>query len=189
MSNLKVSQNKKSRTSLFLLLAAFALPIIVAKFALEQNWLDSAVTNKGELLENELTLSQIGLDIADYDKKWLILYTLPVKCGSECEKALESVHNTYVALGKEMPRVIPVALTQRPFSPEQITQIKQSKWRVQDMPSVAKDHLEHSKVFIVDPLGNIILVHQIPADVKKLPEFGKQILADMKKLLKYSRIG
>ncbi|NQY62679.1 MAG: hypothetical protein HRT38_02965 [Alteromonadaceae bacterium] len=189
MSSKKVSQNKKSRTSLFVLLAAFALPIIIAKLALEQNWLDYGVTNKGSLLESELTLSQIGLNTADYDEKWLILYTLPEQCDDQCEKALESVHNTYVALGKEMPRVIPVALTQRPFSPEQIAQIKLSKWRVEDMPSIAKNLIEHSQVYIVDPLGNIIMAHQIPADVENLSQFGKQILSDMKKLLKYSRIG
>ena len=189
MSSLKVSQNKKSRTSLFLMLAAFALPVILAKFALDQNWLDYGVTNQGRLLENELTLSNIGLNKADFDEKWLILYSLPKQCEQQCEKTLESLHNTYIALGKEMPRVIPVVLTQSLLSTKQANGIKQSKWRVMDMPSLAKNIIDHSEVFIVDPLGNIILAHEIPTEVNNLPKMGKQIVADMKKLLKYSKVG
>ncbi|MBL4900137.1 MAG: hypothetical protein JKX76_10955, partial [Colwellia sp.] len=103
---------KKSRRSLLLVLAAFALPIILAKLALEQQWLDMGVTNKGTLLTNELTLEQLGLNTADFEQHWLIMYGLPESCAVRCQKTLEAVHNTYVALGKEMPRVFPVALYQ-----------------------------------------------------------------------------
>ena len=57
-SNSNKSNPKKSRRSLFLVLATFALPIILAKVALEAQWLDMGVTNKGTLLTNELTLEQ-----------------------------------------------------------------------------------------------------------------------------------
>ena len=59
---------KKSRRSLLLVLAAFILPIILAKFALEQQWLNTGVTNKGTLLTNELTLEKLGLDNADFEQ-------------------------------------------------------------------------------------------------------------------------
>ena len=189
MSSTVSSPKKKSRRNLFLVLFAFALPVILAKLALEQNWLEYGVSNYGSLIEKELTLTQIGLEEFDFDKNWLILYTLPKTCQLHCEKALESVHNTYVALGKDMPRVTPVALTQHQLSPKQKEQIAQSQWRLIDMPSLAKNILEPGKVFIIDPLGNIMLVHSIPEDTKAFPELGKHILADMKKLLKYSRVG
>lgn len=183
------SHLKKSRSSLLLVLAAFVLPIILAKFALEQQWLNTGVTNKGTLLTTELTLEKLGLKPTDFEQRWLIMYGLPELCTVKCQKTLEAVHNTYVALGKEMLRVFPVALYQDELPMEQFQQISKSKWQLLAMPVQAKQYIAKPEVFIVDPLGNIFLSHQLPENVEQLPEFGKQILADMKKLLKYSKVG
>ncbi len=188
-SNLNKSNPKKSRRSLFLVLATFALPIILAKVALEGQWLDMGVTNKGTLLTNELTLEQLGLKTTDFEQHWLIIYSLPEQCSIHCQQTLETVHNTYVALGKEMPRVFPVALYQNELSTEQRQKISQSKWQLLAMPEQAKQQIVTSQIFIVDPLGNVFLSHQLPENTKQLPQLGKQILADMKKLLKYSKVG
>jgi len=183
------AQQKKSRRSLLMVIAAFALPIILAKLALELNWLDYGVTNKGSLVENELTLEQLGLAETDFEKHWLILYVLPKTCNVQCEKTLETVHNTYTALGREVPRVSPVALFQSELSSLQQERIAASKWRIEAMPSLTKNIITEPQILIVDPLGNVVLTHDIPVDSAKLPAFGKMIVADMKKLLKYSRIG
>ena len=188
-SNVNKSNPNKSRRSLLLVLATFALPIILAKFALEQQWLDMGVTNKGTLLTNELTLEQLGLNTTDFEQRWLIMYSLPQQCDISCQQTLEAVHNTYVALGKDMPRVSPVALYQNELSREQRQKISQSKWQLVAMPEQAKQQIAQPQIFIVDPLGNIFLSHQLPEKVEQLPQFGKQILADMKKLLKYSKVG
>ncbi|WP_114324988.1 hypothetical protein [Candidatus Colwellia aromaticivorans] len=188
-NNLNKSKSKKSRRSLFMVLAAFALPIILAKLALEQQWLDMGVTNKGTLLTNELTLEQLGLKTTDFEQHWLILYNLPEHCSIDCQKTFEAIHNTYVALGKEMPRVFPVALYQNELSGEQRQKISESKWQLLAMPEQAKQHLTKPQIFIVDPLGNVFLSHQLPENTEQLPQLGKQILADMKKLLKYSKVG
>lgn len=193
MSTIELSEinpnPKKSRRSLLLVLAAFALPIILAKFALEQQWLEMGVTNKGTLLANELTLEKLGLKTTDFEQHWLIMYSLPEHCSTHCQKTLEAVHNTYVALGKGMPRVFPVALYQNELATEQRQNISKSKWQLLAMPEQAKQYITEPQVFIVDPLGNVFLSHQLPEDTEQLPQFGKQILADMKKLLKYSKVG
>ena len=67
--------------------------------------------------------------------------------------------------------------------------IQLKKWHIQAMPALAKATIAQSQVLIVDPLGNVILSHMPPANAEQLPAFGKAILADFKKLLKYSRIG
>ena len=188
-NNLKKNKPNRSRRSLVLVLATFALPIILAKFALEQQWLDLGVTNKGTLLTNELTLEKLGLTTADYEQHWLIMYSLPLQCSVSCQQTLEAVHNTYVALGKDMPRVSPVALYQNELSNDQRQKISQSQWQLVAMPEQAKQQIVQSQIFIVDPLGNIFLSHQLPEKTAELPQFGKQILADMKKLLKYSKVG
>lgn len=192
MSRIAVSENndvKKGRRSLVLVLAVFVLPIILAKFALEQQWLNTGVTNKGVLLTNELTLEKLGLDNTDFEQHWLIMYGLPKSCTVKCQKTLEAVHNTYVALGKEMPRVSPVALYQNDLPPKEKENILTSKWQLHVMPEQAKQYIAKPQVFIVDPLGNVLLSHQLPENTAQLPQFGNQVLADMKKLLKYSKVG
>ena len=179
----------KNRRSLLLVIAAFALPILLAKFALDGEWLATGVTNKGTLLSNELTLEKLGIDKSEFNQQWLILYNLPKSCDVSCQKTLETVHNTYVALGKEMPRVTPVALYHSELSSEQLQQISKSQWQLLPMSTKAKQHIDTPQVLIVDPLGNVFLSHKIPNNVEQLPQFGKQILADMKKLLKYSKVG
>jgi len=180
---------QKSRRSLLLVVAAFVLPIILAKFALEGQWLATGVTNEGKLLTNELTLAQLGINKAEFNQQWLILYSLPAACNYDCEKTMEVVHNTYVALGKEMPRITPVAMYQSQFSAEQSQQLVKSQWQLVAMPASAQQLIKQSQVFIVDPLGNVFLSHQLPKNNSQLPQFGKQILSDMKKLLKYSKVG
>ena len=180
---------QKNRRSLLIVIAIFALPIILAKFALDGDWLATGVTNKGTLLTNELTLAQLGIEKSEFNEQWLMLYSLPTSCATNCQKTMAAVHNTYVALGKEMPRVTPVALYQHEFSTEQLQHLAKSQWQLVAMPIQAKQYIDKSQVLIVDPLGNVFLSHQIPDNAEQLPQFGKQILADMKKVLKYSKVG
>lgn len=183
------SELNKSRRSMLILLAVFIIPIALAKLALNQQWFNYGVTNQGQLIENELTLAKLGLSVDDYDHQWLMLYTLPASCDEQCEKTLVSVNNTYIALGKEMPRVKLVGLTQQDLRVEQTEKIQLKRWHIQAMPALAKATITQSQVLIVDPLGNVILSHVPPENSEQLSQFGKAILADFKKLLKYSRIG
>lgn len=186
---MSASEIKKSRRSILLLITVFVIPVILAKLALNQQWFNYGVTNKGQLVEGELTLEKLGLDAKNYQQQWLMLYALPKGCDQHCEKTLVSINNTYVALGKEMPRVTPVMLTEQSLTEPQAAKISNKKWLVQVMPTLAKNTVSSAQIFIVDPLGNIVLSHIPPAAVEQLPAFGKAILADFKKLLKYSRIG
>lgn len=186
MSN---TQKSKSRNTMLLVFFAFVVPVVLAKLALEQQWFNYGVTNQGTLIENELTLEKIGLNTSDFQHKWLMIYTVPTECNEPCEQALVGVNNTYIALGKEMPRVTPVALTLSALSEDHLAKIHTQKWYFQTITEQAKNLITTPQVLIVDPLGNIILSHAIPQQHQALPSFGKAILADFKKLLKYSRIG
>lgn len=179
----------KNRRILLLVIAVFVLPVILAKLALNGDWLATGVTNKGTLLTGELTLEQLGIDTVKFDEQWLIIYNLPNQCGLACQQTLEAVHNTYIALGKEMPRVTPVALYQDELSKEQLQRVSQSQWELMAFPLQAQHFINSPQILIVDPLGNVFLSHKIPESNEQLPQFGKQILADMKKLLKYSKVG
>lgn len=185
----EVSIKKKNRRSFLLMIAVFVLPIVLAKLALDGHWLATGVTNKGTLLTNELTLEDLGLDPAKFTQHWLMVYNLPSNCDDDCQKTLTIVYNTYIALGKDKPRVIPVALTHKDLTKDQLLHLSTSQWQLMPMPSKGESIIDKPQILIVDPLGNVFLSHQIPDNTEHLPQFGKQILADMKKLLKYSKVG
>jgi len=182
-------QRFSNRRSLLLLILVFVLPIVIAKLALENQWLKSGVTNHGTLLEQPLTLKELGITDSKLAKQWLIIYRLPDTCSDTCLQSIEAVHNSYVLLGKDMPRVTPVILKMNVFSAEQSKQLGKSQWQVIALTPHMKQQLTKAEVLISDPLGNIILTHQIPASAQQQASFGKAILADMKKLLKYSKAG
>jgi len=117
------------------------------------------------------------------------MYALPKQCDQLCEQTLLSVHNTYVALGKEKPRVKHVALVQGILSDKQRARLQKKQWTIVAATSETLSELNGPQVLIVDTLGNLVLSHQTPSDVSAQAMFGKEILADLKKLLKYSRIG
>jgi hypothetical protein len=183
-----VSQ-KKSRRSMIMVLGAFILPIVLAKLALTQNWFDYGVTNKGTLVENELTLEKLGLEQSSLQKSWLVIYSLPQHCDMHCEQTLLSVNNSYIALGREMPRVKRVALSPNPLSEQQTEKLTENSWTIISTPSLVNNLLPQPQVLVVDPLGNVVLSHKPPKNDDAQAMFGKEILADMKKLLKYSRVG
>ena len=181
--------SKRNRRSLLLLMAVFILPILLAKLALDNQWLDLGVTNQGKLLTQPLTLKDLGISESELAKQWLIIYRLPSTCPDVCLHSIETVHNSYVALGKDMPRVSAVLLKENIFSAQQSKQLAESQWKILALTPQMNNLLQEPQVLIADPLGNVILKHQLPEQEQLQAAFGKAIVADMKKLLKYSKVG
>jgi len=183
------SSNHRNRRSLLLLIGVFILPILLAKLALDNQWLNLGVTNQGKLLAQPLTLKELGINESELAKQWLIIYRLPSVCPDVCLHSIETVHNSYVALGKDMPRVSAVLLKENIFSTQQSQQLAKSQWKIIALTPQMNNLLHEPQVLIADPLGNVILRHQLPEQEQLQAEFGKAIVADMKKLLKYSKVG
>ena len=181
--------SQRNRRSLLLLMAVFILPILLAKLALDNQWLNLGVTNQGKLLTQPLTLEDLGISESELAKQWLIIYRLPSTCPDVCLHSIETVHNSYVALGKDMPRVSAVLLKGNIFSAQQSKQLAKSQWKILALTPKINNLLQEPQVLIADPLGNIILKHQLPEQEQLQAAFGKAIVADMKKLLKYSKVG
>ncbi|MEW6984288.1 hypothetical protein AAD001_16665 [Colwelliaceae bacterium 6471] len=183
------SQLSKSRRNLLLVLGVFIIPVVLAKLALEQHWFKYGVTNQGALSKQELTLTDIGLSNTKFNEQWLMLYRVPSMCDQLCNDTLLAVNNTYTLLGKELPRVTPVALFEQQLSQQEQSNFRHHKWLNMPLPEQATSLMSQSQLVIVDPLGNIVMTYNAPNNQQGLATFSKAILADMKKLLKYSRIG
>jgi hypothetical protein len=101
---------------------------------------------------------------------------------------LHTANNTYIALGEDVKRVKPIVLSKQDFVFD--TAIFTSKaWLQLKLPNDSSLSANQPQVYIVDTLGNFVMRYSVPTDEQSLPQFGKAILSDFKKLLKYSRIG
>ena len=186
---MSVATQKKSRQYLLLVLGVFVLPVVLAKLALTEQWFDYGVTNQGELVANQLTLTDLGLIPEQFNQQWLLLVNLPAKCDELCQHTVLTINNAYVILGKEIPRVTPVALIQKSLSDKTSQFMSHTKWQAYELPNKAKQQLDHDQLLVVDPLSNIVMSYPLPKEKAQVAKLGKAIIADMKKLLKYSRIG
>lgn len=188
VKNEQVNTGSSKRTFL-MMLAVFALPIVLAKLALQFQWLNYGVTNKGQLIEQAITLEQLGINAMEAKSHWLLIVNVPQDCQLDCQQMIQTVYNTYVALGKDKPRSKALALIANNYTAKQHAKLSEQGWLYSKTTTQANKHLNTTKVYIADPLGNIVLSHTIPQQREEFALFGKQILADMKKLLKYSKVG
>lgn len=182
---------KPNRRMMFLLLAVFALPVILAKLALENEWFTTAATNKGELLNPILDFSPIS---DGEQHKWRIVYLLPEICEATCENALYSINQVWIALGKEMDRAEALVVKTEQSDGTQVEKLESHPvigliTTNQQSVNQVFNQVSTDGIFVVDTLGNVILRYPLQLEQQQAVLHSREILADLRKLLKLSRIG
>jgi hypothetical protein len=187
-----VSTTKKNKLMMLLLASVFILPVLLAKLALDNGWFNQAATNKGELLSPIVDMSE--LRTSDQDPKWKLLYVLPEVCTVECENALYSIAQVRSALGKESDRAEVVVIAHEKSNIAQLALLKEKQSirllnaNLKSLQQMFKDESTDA-IFIADTLDNIILRYPLQLDKKQAVLHSRDILSDMRKVLKLSRIG
>jgi hypothetical protein len=178
--------------------AVFLLPVIGA-FALYYGklWRPSGSSSKGELIEPARPLAIAGLrhangtpvDARVFLDKWTLLYIGDGGCDADCRTALVFARQSRLALNNEMTRVQRIFLATGHccdtayFSAEHPGLIALDASAPEAAPLLAQFPGDRARsLFIVDPLGNLMMRHDASHTTKDL-------LSDLKKLLKLSHIG
>src|SRR5690554_4542112 len=167
----------------------FVVPLVAAKLILSMGWYNPGVTNKGTLLEPPLEISR--LDQAALPDQWRLAVRVPSDCDELCANSLYVISQADVALGRDSSRVSPVAI--------------QATQDVANLPSLGPDsridylqlptlHQQlatypEGSMVIIDPLGFVIMRYDGSADRTIAIQRGRDMLDDLKKLLKMSRVG
>lgn len=172
----------KGRIVLVSLICLFALPAIIAKVVLSQGWYETGVTNRGELVEPYVTLEQLGQPSPLDEKGWQLAYVLPSDCQKQCQQQIHLMQQSHIALGKYQERVIPVIWTS-----EETNDVDQSIV-VMQMNGALSSRVKAGQMLIVDPLGQLVMSYTPEAN-EDLVRLSKDVLADLRKLLKLSRVG
>ena len=111
-------------------------------------------------------------------------------CDADCRGALVFARQTRLSLGQEMDRVARVFLVTGACCDRQYLAREHEGVKVEEVPDGPESALlaafpaadRASSLYVVDPLGNLVLRY----DVRQSP---KGLLSDLQKLLKLSHIG
>jgi len=181
------------------LLAVFAVvigPIVVAWLMARSGiGVPETHTNKSDLLQQEVSVQAwgAGVEPLGYGAPWRLTVTAPGDCDADCIALVHEARQINVALGREAGRVEHILLPGQPLSPATRERIDNEFPRLSVLPmneNAYRDSLsgqpaewrQGPQLWVVDPLGRVVL--------RRNPERpGRQILDDLKHLLKVSKIG
>lgn len=180
-----MTQAISSRLTLISVILVFLIPIIAAKLVLDRHWYQGAATNHGTMIVPPLELAELATALP---AGWRLALVVNGDCPTQCQQAIHMMNQVDIALGKETERVTPtviytglepaaLALATHviPVANEALAQ------RLAEIP-------EHSLI-IIDPLGLVVLYYPSHADEHAMRMEAKNILADLRTLLKLSKVG
>ena len=197
--------SRRGRRVLLGLAALFFVPLAVAFWLYygDSGWRPQGTTNKGDLLEPARALPAAAWLDADGQplgrpllrERWTVLYVGDGRCDERCREALHLSRQTRIALNKDMDRVERVFLATASCCDEAFLGREHADLTVVQLETgAARGFLdafpvyagvpvtEAGRLYVIDPLGNLVLSY--PASV---PD--KALLQDLKKLLKLSHVG
>jgi hypothetical protein len=196
---------RRGRLQFLALAALFFVPLAVAFWLYygPGTWRPAGDASKGELIDPARPLPAVSLLKADGTPtgaeflrgKWSIVYVGDGTCDARCREALYLTRQSRIALNKDMDRVQRVFLVtgaccDRGFLTAEhpdllVVQLEgpEAAQLIAPFPSYADGTAgQAGRVYLVDPLGNLLMSYAADAPDKAL-------LTDVKKLLRLSHIG
>jgi hypothetical protein len=186
---------QRGRRTLLLLALVCAAPVVASYVA--YYWLHpTSRTNYGELLE-PVTVPEIAgrrLDgtpfrLSELRGRWVVLMADDAACAARCERKLYATRQARTIQGREQDRVVRVWLLGEKNAIAPATELTAQhpgmvivrtdprQWDILPGPGGAPE-----SVYVVDPLGNLVLRYPAEPDIRRLAK-------DLERLLRASRIG
>jgi cytochrome oxidase Cu insertion factor (SCO1/SenC/PrrC family) len=196
--NNEIQQQKRGRMILIGIVLIFVLPLIAAY------WLLSAAekggvwgtTHHGVLVQPPRALQPFSARTADGTAMtldnvkgiWTLAYMPAMDCLDACKQALYHMRQVRLALGREAPRVQEWLLPAAGINLSQEVVAEHPQIKVLPAADVLTSQLAHEAdprrtgLYLIDPLGNFMMLFPANTDPR-------DILKDLKKLLRISRVG
>lgn len=196
-----------SRQALVLLGLLFMTPAFVAWVmhnSSEQGWRPQGTTNRGMLVHpaRPLALPEVmmvaGQSANDFlQGRWTLLYIGDADCDAVCNENLYKMRQIRTAQNENMRRIQQLYLVRDEALPAALTALLANDYKDTAVTLMTTDQVQQiapyflidgvsmqaaERVYIIDPLGNLMMYYPPDADPGGM-------LKDLKKLLKYSKIG
>lgn len=202
------SPTGRPKTAMWLLLVMFFAPLLIA-FALYYGipgWRPIGSTHHGDLINPAQPLPQRAFNVREvgsstverkdlFDGKWNLVFIGEGACGDRCQRALIDMRQVRLALNDDVNRVQRIFIPLNACCDDAYLEAEHRGLLVAQPTSAEMEQLlavipqyemqppaQAGRVYIVDPLGNLMMSYAADAPSKGL-------LEDLKKLLKLSHIG
>lgn len=195
-------QVRRGRRTALLLFALGFGPMIFATIMFYTGWLNPAGhTNNGTLIQPVVSVQTLNLETAagkplaerfgpdKVEPEWLLM-VVAGKCDSECEELMYLARQVNIALGKNANRVsraavlgtVPTDLSSRWSKEYSLMERLTPASGTEPAWPAGIDPQAEPRILLVDPFGNMMM-HYGSGNT------GKEMLEDLKHLLKISQIG
>lgn len=201
------SEQRRSRLLLILVIAFFAAPVVLAwlAFYVFPDWRPSGTVNNGELVEPVLHLPDFNLATVDgtlldqtvFRGKWTLLVFVEGDCQTDCIRRLYDIRQIRLAQGKNIDRLQRLVLLNRTGPATATGKELQAEFPgllvipvsreangklISGFELDGEDPLSAGRLYLVDPLGNLMMHYAPDADPRA-------VIKDLERLLKYSGLG
>jgi hypothetical protein len=190
-----MSEQRKGRFMLILLVLVFALPVVAVVLLHMLDW-RPAGQSYGELVQPPRTLQFAEMRTAanqpfgqqDWLRKWHLVYITKAECDTQCQKDLHTLRQLHASLAKEIDRVQRVWLISNTTSAAQLDALQRQYPDLVVLPQAAglaaqfETQSDSRYVYLVDPMGHFMMRYPPDAD-----PYGMR--KDLLRLLTYSWAG
>ena len=188
-------QKGASRWVVLALLLSFTLPFFIGQLAYDQQWIGGGKTNKGQLFTPPVALRE-SFPVTDQralNGRWWLSYVLPDQCAADCVQSMATLTRLQETLGRDRGRVgLLLIKTERSAAialPPASSEIHLVTVPQASLKALGLNQPVRSPWMIMDPQGWVMLRYEPPLTAPDALISAQNLLDDLKKLLKASRIG
>lgn len=194
------SVRNRKRLTLIALMALFLSPVLAAWL-----WTPDTFRNRGELIDPPQPLVNVPMispdgsdvDLTNLFGHWTYVFFVEAGCDESCKQLADAVERVRLSQGKNEKRVRLMVITLSPDALSSVDEIRlimpktivlgvnaaeKEQLLPQFMSSGEASALQSGSVFLVDPMGNLMMSYPAKADPTDLRK-------DISRLLRASRIG
>jgi len=180
----------RGRLQLLAILAVVIGPMLLAGAMYRWRfWVPEERSYHGELVATGLGRADLGVEpAADEAPRWQLLVTAPADCAEDCRQLVYLARQIHIGLGRDADRGGHALAAGEPLAADYAGRLEREypqlrRYRLQRaVYERAAPGLSGAQLWIVDPLGNLVLRYGAATD-------GKGVLEDLRLLLKLSKIG
>ena len=194
------SVRNRKRLTLIALMALFLSPVLAAWL-----WTPDTFRNRGELIDPPQPLVNVPMispdgsdvDLTNLFGRWTYVFFVEAGCDESCKQLADAVERVRLSQGKNEKRVRLMVITLSPNALPSLEEIRLSmpKTIVLGVNETEKEQLlrqfipggggsaaPSGGIFLIDPMGNLMMSYPATADPTDLRK-------DISRLLRASRIG
>lgn len=178
---------RRGRLQLLLILLLTLGPMVLATSMYTLKfWVPESHSYHGELIGNGQDRAALG--VSSDEQRWQLLVTAPQGCDRDCQQLVYLARQLQIGLGRDASRATHALAVGQPVEAEYATRLQREYPQLQryilHLPTYTQGAEGNgaAQLWIVDPHGNLVLRYD--PQVK-----GKDVLTDLRHLLKLSNIG